>query len=131
MLREEVGILIVDDVNAMRVQIKELLKSLGFRKVMLAANGEEAKQIIAVEPPHLMLVDWHMAPCDGMELLKYVRAHRLHKEVAFIMVTAETTKERVMEAIKSGVDDYLIKPLTPIQIQSKVYGILLKKQVLS
>jgi two-component system, chemotaxis family, chemotaxis protein CheY len=130
MLREEVGILVVDDVNTMRVQIKDLLKQFGFRKVTLAANGEEAKGFLETEAVHLIMCDWHMTPVDGMEFLKYVRAHDRHKATPFIMVTAESTKEKVVEAIKSGVDDYLVKPLTPIQIQNKVYGVLLRKQVL-
>jgi DNA-binding response OmpR family regulator len=46
------------------------------------------------------------------------------------MVTAESTKERVIEAIKTGVDDYLVKPLTLAQIQNKVYGVLLRKKIL-
>jgi two-component system chemotaxis response regulator CheY len=131
MLREEVGILVVDDVNTMRVQIKDLLNSFGFRKVVLAGNGEEAKAALDAQPIHLILCDWHMTPVDGMEFLKHVRTHATHKGIAFIMVTAESTKERVVEAIKSGVDDYLVKPLTPVQIQNKVYGVLLRKQVLA
>jgi two-component system chemotaxis response regulator CheY len=131
MLREEVNILVVDDVNTMRVQIKELLRSFGFRKVLLADNGEQAKLLLDTEPVHLILCDWHMAPTDGIEFLKYVRAHQQHKGMAFIMVTAESTKERVVDAIKLGVDDYLVKPLTPVQIQNKVYGVLLRKQVLA
>jgi two-component system chemotaxis response regulator CheY len=131
MLREEVGILVVDDVNTMRVQIKDLLRQFGFRKVTLANNGEEAKAYLESEPIHLIMCDWHMTPVDGMEFLKYVRAHDTHKTTAFIMVTAEGTKEKVVEAIKSGVDDYLVKPLTPTQIQNKVYGVLLRKQVLA
>lgn len=131
MLREEVGILVVDDVNTMRVQIKDLLKTFGFKKITLASNGEEAKGFLEAEPIHLILCDWHMAPVDGMEFLKYVRAHDTHKGTAFVMVTAEGTKEKVVEAIKSGVDDYLVKPLTPVQIQNKVYGVLLRKQVLA
>jgi len=131
MLREEVGILVIDDVNTMRVQIKDLLKQFGFRKVTLAANGEDAKGFLESESIHLIMCDWHMAPVDGMEFLKYVRAHDTHKTTAFIMVTAEGSKEKVVEAIKSGVDDYLVKPLTPVQIQNKVYGVLLRKQVLA
>jgi two-component system chemotaxis response regulator CheY len=131
MLREEVGILVVDDVNTMRVQIKELLKGFGFRKVTLAGNGEEAKGMLETETVNLILCDWHMAPTDGLELLKYVRAHDTHKGVAFVMVTAEGTKEKVVEAIKSGVDDYLVKPLTIEQIQNKVYGVLIRKKVLA
>ncbi|MGK5082365.1 response regulator [Bdellovibrionota bacterium FG-1] len=131
MLREEVGILVVDDVNTMRVQIKELLNSFGFRKISLASNGQEAQKILTSQPIHLVLADWHMTPTDGMELLKFVRTHEQLKTMAYIMVTAEGTKEQVVLAIKSGVDDYLIKPLTAVQIQNKVYGVLLRKQVLA
>jgi two-component system chemotaxis response regulator CheY len=130
-LREDVNILVVDDVNTMRVQIRDLLKGFGFRKVSVAGSGEEAKQILETDAFHLVLCDWHMTPTDGLELLKYVRAHPTYKSMPFIMVTAESTKERVIEAIKTGVDDYLVKPLTMMQIQNKVFGVLLRKQVLS
>src|SRR4051812_8499744 len=119
MLREEVCILVVDDVNTMLVQITDLLRGFGFKNFHTAENGEKAKILIEAKSPHLVLCDWHMAPTDGIELLKYVRGSEKHKGVAFIMVTAESTKEQVMEAIKHGVDDYLVKPLTLEQIQNK------------
>ena len=130
MMREEVSILVVDDVNAMRVQVKELLNSFGFTKVQVAENGEQAKQMMETQTFHLFLVDWHMSPTDGFDLLKHTRSHPKYKDAAFVMVTAESTKDKVVEAVKSGVDDYLIKPLTLEAIQSKVYAALLKRQVL-
>jgi two-component system chemotaxis response regulator CheY len=130
MLREEVCILVVDDVNTMRIQVKELLKTCGFKKISLAASGEEAKRVMAIEQFHLILADWQMSPTDGLDLLKYSRNHPMYKDVAFIMVTAENTKERVIEVIQAGVDNYLVKPLTPLEIQNKVYGVLLKRGVL-
>ena len=131
MLRDEVKILVVDDVNTMRVQIKDLLKHFGFRKITLAASGEAAKASLNAGGFDLILCDWHMSPGDGMEFLLYIRSHADFKSVPFIMVTAESTKELVLQAIRSGVDDYLIKPLTIMQIQNKVYGVLLRKQVLT
>ena len=131
MLREEVSILVIDDVNSMRLQIRELLRSFGFRRITMVGSGEEAKQVLKGEEVHLVLSDWHMEPTNGIELLKYIRTLPNAKEISFILVTAETTKEKVIEAIKAGVDDYLIKPLTLQQIQNKVYGVLLRKQVLS
>src|SRR5687768_14791022 len=131
MLRDEIQILVVDDVNTMRVQIKDLLKGLGFQKINTAGSGAEAQKALEEGPYHLVLCDWHMGPPDGMELLKFVRKSAKHKDTPFIMVSAESTKELVIEAIKSGVDDYLIKPLTVEQVQSKVYGVLLKRKVLS
>ncbi len=130
MFREEVKILVVDDVNSMRVQIKDLLRAFGFRNVKVAGNGEEAKLALDAEPFHLILSDWQMAPTSGFDLLQYIRQHPTLKEIAFIMVTAEGTKDNVINAIRSGVDAYLIKPLTIAQIQDKVYGVLMKKKVL-
>ena len=100
MLRDEVNILVVDDVNSMRVQIKEVLKGVGFRKVTVASSGEEAKTILDLAAFHLILADWHMAPTDGIQLLKAIRVHeniRIQK-IPFIMVTAECTREKVIDA---------------------------------
>ncbi len=132
--RDEISVLVVDDVNALRVQVRDLLKAFGFRKVTIAANGEEAKKFLAAPdlggPFHLILCDWQMTPVDGIELLKWVRGQATMKEISFIMVTAENTKDQVVQAIRSGVDDYLMKPLTTVQIQDKVYTLLVKKGVL-
>jgi two-component system chemotaxis response regulator CheY len=127
-LHDESRILIVDDVNTMRIQIKELLKAFGFQHLHTVGNGEEAKLELTKKPYDLVLCDWHMEPCDGIALLKHVRQDASLKNMAFVMITAESTKERVIEAIKSGVDDYLIKPLTRVQIETKVYSVLLKKR---
>ena len=127
-LHDESRILIVDDVNTMRMQIKELLKTFGFQHLHTVANGEEAKIELAKNPYTLVLADWHMEPGDGMNLLKHVRQDPSLENLAFVMITAESTKERVLEAIKSGVDDYLIKPLTRAQIETKVYSVLLKRR---
>lgn len=131
MLREDVSVLVIDDVNTMRIQIRELLRGLGFRKILVASNGEEAKQLFKKVPIHLVLSDWHMEPGNGLALLEFIRKDPELQNIAFIMVTAENTKERVMQAIQAGVDDYLMKPLTVQQVQTKVYGVLLRKQVLS
>lgn len=131
MQREEVSILVVDDVNTMRIQIKDLLMSFGFRKISTAEGGEAAKAAISAGDFQLVLCDWHMSPTDGLEVLKFVRGQPQTKNLAFIMVTAENAMEKVTEAVKTGVDDYLIKPLTLEQIETKVHKVLAKKQVLS
>lgn len=130
MTLDEVAILVVDDVNAMRIHIRDLLKETGFGKISVASNGPAAKQLMEMERFHLILADWQMAPTDGMDLLKYVRANPTYKEAAFVMITAESTKEKVLEAIKAGVDDYLVKPVTAQQIKIKVFDLLLKKKIL-
>lgn len=127
MQKDEVSILVVDDVNTVRLQIRELLKSFGFKNITLAESGIEAKVLLDLTPFHLVVADWHMSPMNGLELLKYIRSQPKYQKLAFVMVTAENTKESVISAIQSGVDDYLMKPLTPMAVQNKIYGALLKK----
>jgi two-component system chemotaxis response regulator CheY len=126
----EVSVLVVEDVNSTRFQIRDLLKECGFKKITLAASGEEAKVTVQTEPPELILCDWYMTPTDGLEVLKFVRSHPTAKGIAFIMVTGEGTKDRVINAIQAGVDDYIVKPLTMVQVQSKVFQVLIKKKVI-
>lgn len=129
MLPSQVNVLIVDDVNSMRIQIQELLRGFGFAEIDLASCGEEALRKASTKRYQLILSDWHMQPLNGLELLRSVRTRFPYKDLAFIMITAESTRERVIEAIQSGVDDYLVKPLTPHQIQTKIFEVLFKRKV--
>lgn len=130
MIREDVNILVVDDVNTMRVQVQELLIAWGFRKVTTAESVDDAKGKLSKDKFDLILCDWHMGASDGMQLLKHVRGDSGMKDMPFILVTAESTKERVVDAVKSGVDDYLVKPITQDMIATKVQAVLKKKGVL-
>src|SRR5687767_5169006 len=98
MTLNEIGVLIVDDVNTMRVQIRELVKTNGISQIYLAGNGEEAKKVLENGKIHLILCDWMMTPGDGLMLLQYVRGNNYLKKCAFIMITAEGTKDKVIEA---------------------------------
>ncbi len=130
MLLSDVNVLVVDDVNSMRVNIRDLLKAAGFSVVRVAANVDEAKKLLEAEKIHLVLSDLHMEPLNGLDFLGYVRGHPLYKGVPFLMVTAENTKEHVIGAIAAGVDDYIMKPFTAVQLQNKVYGVLQRKKVI-
>lgn len=132
MTKEEVSILVVDDVNSIRVHVRELLKSFGFKKVTIAQSSQDALTILASEKIDLVLADWHMdgSTTSGLDLLKIVRSIEAYRAIPFVLVTGESTKEYVLQAIQAGVDDYVVKPLTLVQIQSKVYSVLLKKGVL-
>jgi two-component system, chemotaxis family, chemotaxis protein CheY len=129
MEKPDVKILIVDDVNTIRIHLKEILISAGFRKIKTLANAQEAIELLDQEEMHLILADWHMSPVDGLELLKYVRATPKTKNTPFIMVTAEATRDLVMTAIILGVDDYIVKPLSTLQVE-KIVNVLRKKKVL-
>lgn len=128
---KDLSILVLDDVNSVRSYLKEMLSTYGFKNVILGANGEDGKAAIERDKIDLILADLHMAPTSGMEFLSYIRSHPDYKTATYVMLTADNTKEVVMEAVKGGVDGYLLKPLTVDQIQTRLAEILKKKKVIS
>jgi two-component system chemotaxis response regulator CheY len=131
MNREEVQILIIDDVNTMRTLTRSVLIKLGFRNITSVEGAEEAKEALSQKKYDLLLCDWYMTPTDGISFLKFIRGNPDLTSILFIMITAETTAEKVTEAIVTGVDDYLIKPYSQDQIEGKVCGLLIKKKVIA
>lgn len=125
-----ISVLIVEDVIAMRTRIKDICREIGFAEIATAANGEDAKTAMDVDDFHLVLADWYTEPVSGLDLLKYIRSDADKKGMAFVMITAENTKDKVVEAIKAGVDDYLVKPISIAQLQSKVVSALVRRGVL-
>ena len=115
-------ILVVDDSRVARNIVKNMLKSMyhveeGFVE---ASNGEEAWSVLQTSPVDLVLLDWNMALLNGIDLLRRVRQDDKFKALPVIMVTSEAAKYNVIEAVKAGANDYLIKPLTEKNLYEKV-----------
>lgn len=111
-------ILLVDDSRTIRNIQKNTLKMLGHTDVTEAADGIEALACIARQRPDLMLVDWNMPNMDGISLIKKVR--ETDKKLPIIMVTTEAEKSRVLEALKAGVNNYVVKPFTAETLSEKI-----------
>jgi two-component system chemotaxis response regulator CheY len=87
-----------------------------------AGNGRDALQLLQNQPVHLVLLDWNMPELSGIDFLKQVRAMDQYKDIPIIMVTSESAKYNVIEALKSGATDYIIKP-----VNEKVFAEKLSK----
>ena len=113
-------ILLVDDSRTMRNIQRRVLESMGATEFMEAGDGLEALSAIAAHqgPFDLMLIDWNMPNMDGITLVGKVRQN--DKTTPLIMVTTEAEKERIINAIKAGVNNYVIKPFTPDVLTEKV-----------
>ena len=111
-------ILLVDDSRTIRNIQKNTLKTLGHTDITEAADGIEALACLAKERPQLMLVDWNMPNMDGITLIKKVR--ETDKALPIIMVTTEAEKSRVLEAVKAGVNNYVVKPFTAETLSEKI-----------
>jgi two-component system, chemotaxis family, chemotaxis protein CheY len=123
-VNKAMDILVVDDYSTMRRIIRNLLKQLGFDNVDEAADGGEALEKLKAKKYGLIISDWNMEPMTGFELLKLVRADANLAALPFIMVTAESKTENVLEAKKAGVSNYIVKPFNAETLKTKMSSVL-------
>ena len=119
-------ILVVDDFSTMRRIVKNLLKQIGYENIEEAEDGQHALSKLKGERYQFVVSDWNMPNMTGIELLKNVRSDPELKDLPFLMVTAEAEKEKVIEAIKAGVNNYIIKPFTAEILKEKMEKIFEK-----
>ncbi len=113
-------ILLVDDFPTMRKILRNLLKEAGFTDIDEAENGIMALERLRGEAFDLVITDWNMPEMTGLELLKKIREDHALKDIPVLMVTAEATKECVMEAVQAGVSNYIVKPFTATALKEKI-----------
>lgn len=111
-------ILLIDDSKTMRNIQKSVLAQLGHTTIEEACDGQDALSKVGAFQPELILVDWNMPNMDGLTFVKHFR--QANKSTPVIMVTTESEKARVIEAIKAGVNNYVIKPFTPDLLSQRI-----------
>ncbi|WP_456457290.1 chemotaxis response regulator CheY [Thermovibrio sp.] len=119
---QDIKILVVDDMAAMRKILKTLLAQLGYKNVDEAEDGKQALEILKQNPNKygLVITDWNMPNMTGIELVQAIRSDEKLKHLPILMVTAEAKKENVLMAIKAGVNNYIVKPFTAETLKEKI-----------
>jgi len=123
---KDLKILVVDDFATMRKVIRNLLKQVGYEDIVEAEDGVAALRILKAQKVDMIISDWNMPNMTGLELLKAVRADADLTKIPFLMVTAEALQDNVVEAVKSGVSNYIVKPFTAEVLNEKIAKILEK-----
>jgi two-component system chemotaxis response regulator CheY len=113
-------ILVVDDFSTMRRIIKNLLRDLGFSNIQEADDGTTALPALKSGKFDLIVSDWNMPGMTGLDLLKAVRSDPDLQTIPFLMVTAESKREQIIEAAQAGVNGYVVKPFTAATLQEKL-----------
>jgi two-component system chemotaxis response regulator CheY len=114
-------VLLVDDSSTMRrIQINQLT-ALGITDIVEAENGQDGLDKLGANMPiDFVLLDWNMPVKNGLEFLTDARANAAFANVKIIMCTSESEKSRVLEALKAGANNYMVKPFTPEALKEKL-----------
>ena len=123
MTDQNMKILIVDDFSTMRRIIRNMLRQLGYTNIVEAEDGAEALSLLQREKVDFVISDWNMPNMSGLDLLKAIRADEHLKPLPVLLVTAEALKENVVEALKAGVNNYVVKPFTAETLKGKIDAI--------
>ena len=115
-------ILLVDDAAFMRMMVKDTLTKAGYTDLYEAADGLQAVETYAEIQPDLVIMDITMPNMDGLEALKAIKGKDPNAVV--VMCSAMGQESMVIEAIKSGAKDFIVKPFKPERILKTVTGLL-------
>jgi two-component system, chemotaxis family, chemotaxis protein CheY len=116
--------LIVDDSSTMRRIIMNTLAKLGYTDVVEAGNGLEAVEKLRADTVDLIVTDWNMPEMSGIDFVRHVRATPATKDTPVLMVTTNAARDDIVEALKVGVNGYVVKPFTPDTMKEKIEAVM-------
>lgn len=131
MFPPDTRILVVDDMPTIRDLVKGQLKNAGFKTILEASDGEQGMALLvsnqsAGTPIQLVISDWNMPNMTGLEFLKQVRASSDWSNLPFVLLTSESERDQVTEAILAGVSQYVVKPFAAKTFEEKLKGVWAK-----
>ena len=125
-LIQSLWVLVVDDNQYMRKMIRNLLVNCGVKDIHEAADGIAALDAIRTVAPDVVILDWEMPLLSGAELVRIVRSPGVFPmpDVPIIMLSAHGERWRVVEAVRLGVHEFLIKPVSAKSLYDRLQSIV-------
>ena len=126
---EALKVLIVDDKSTMAHKVtRSLLQVIGVKTIYDANDGRSGLEAICRWAPDVVILDWSMPSPNGPEFVRQVRAPGRfpYPDVAIIMLTAHGERSRVVEAVRLGVNEFLLKPVSSTALLARLVSILAK-----
>ena len=119
-------VLVVDDEHYMRKVVRALLMSIGIRTVYEASDGPAGLEMLRLNQPDIVIVDWQMPGLDGAGFVRMVRSPDTfpYPDVPIIMLTGHGERSRVIEAIQVGVNEFLLKPVSSKALYTRLVSVL-------
>lgn len=113
-------ILIVEDSNTLRFMMIKMLKELGYKDLLAVATAEEALPIISNQKIDLVFLDWNLPRMSGYDLLRHIRSTPAIAALNIVMVTTMHERKNILQALKVGVQGYILKPVTKEVLLEKI-----------
>jgi len=113
-------ILLVEDSYIERTKLGAFLTDWGYEWVGVGSGTEAVKQLDGPNPPDLALLDWVLPGMDGIDVLRRIRKVTQGNYIYTVMLTAKTQKKDRLAAMEAGADDYLSKPVDPMELRSRI-----------
>lgn len=123
-LRDQLRIMVVDDMSTSRGLITQALDAMGIRQVGYASDGPGALQILDKSPVHLVISDFNMPGMNGLQLLQALRTNAKTKGLGFILITGRADKEIIDTGRKLGMNNFLKKPFTPQDLRTCIEAVV-------
>lgn len=123
-LRDQLRVMVVDDMSTSRGLIIQALDAMGIRQVGYASDGPGALAAIEKSPVHLVISDYNMPGMDGLQLLHALRTSPKTKGVGFILITGRADKEIVENGRRLGMNNFLKKPFEPQDLRSCIEAVV-------
>src|SRR5579864_1586573 len=127
-LVQTLSVLVVDDNQYMRKMVRNLLVNCGIKEIYEAADGIAALDVIRTLAPDVVILDWEMPLLSGAELVRIVRSPGVFPmpDVPIIMLSGHGERWRVVEAVRLGVHEYLIKPVSAKALYDRLVSIMMQ-----
>jgi len=113
-------ILLVEDSYIERTKLGSFLTDWGYEWKGVGSGTEAVKLLDAQNPPELALLDWVLPGLDGIDVLRRIRKQTQGNYIYTVMLTAKTQKKDRLMAMEAGADDYLSKPVDPLELRSRI-----------
>jgi len=120
------NVLIVDDSNTMQAVIKKVISISGFKmdQCIEAGNGKKALDVLTDNWVDVIISDINMPEMNGFELLKKLKEDDLLKNIPVILISTESSNERMQDAFDMGAKGFIKKPFTPEAVKKILYEVI-------
>lgn len=123
-LRDQLRVMVVDDMSTSRGLIVQALEAFGIRAVSSASDGPSALEAMRTSPVHLVISDFNMPGMDGLQLLHALRSQPKTKGTGFILITGRAERQIIENGKKLGMNNFIKKPFQPADLKKCIEAVV-------